>query len=109
LNEPWLRVRVVRVRRDDHGTWCWRVNGDGKDLCKVELHISARRWPLDTYRILTADSRHGWLFPREVSRGTFDRVSLWWTAEVLRDVLETIVRQRIAPEVTEITVDLDPS
>jgi hypothetical protein len=48
--------------------------------------------------------RGPFLSPRFLSKGTFVRGSPWWTAEVLQDVLRTIVRGRVAPTAMEITI-----
>lgn len=97
-------VRLVNLEPPE--TARWRVEADGAPVCIVDLEINLRRCGGGRYRILepTIDRDAGFLSPRFLSEGTFDRGSPWWTVEVLHDVLRTIVRGCVAPTPIDITI-----
>jgi hypothetical protein len=96
-------VCVVNLERGS--TERWRVDVDGVAACEVRLaiHLDNTR---GEYRIFepSIDRAGGYYTPRFLSDGTFDRGSLWWTVDVLHDVLRTLVRARIAPGAVDITI-----
>jgi hypothetical protein len=102
---PTARV-VHLVNLEPPDTARWRADVDGAPVCIIDLEIDLRHSGRGTYRILepTVDREAGWLTPRFIREGIFDRRSPWWTADVLLDVLRTIVRESVAPDATDITI-----
>ena len=68
---------IVRRRREPPETARWRVEVDGAPVCIVDLEINLRRRGGGRYRIVepTIDTDAGFLLPRFLSEGTFDRRS----------------------------------
>lgn len=97
-------ARTVRaVNLESRGTERWRIEADGAHACDVDIAIDLAWHSRVTYRIFTPDIPAGYLSPRLMHSGTFDRGSQWWTPEVLRSVLGAIVRS-IAPAAVEVTI-----